>query len=149
MGAKIEGAGTRRITIEGVEKLGSTEHAVIADRIEAGTFMAGAAAYSEGVTLHRVVEEDLAAASKVLRSCGHSVEFSKNGTSVTVTPGENPTGAQITTAPYPGFPTDMQAQFSALFATTPGLSVIEDTIFPQRFMHCAGTLPHGRQYQCR
>lgn len=137
MGAKIEGAGTRRITIEGVEKLGGTEHTVIADRIEAGTFMAGAAAYSEGVTLNRVVEEDLAAASQVLRDCGHSVEFSKGGTSVTITPGENPVGAQITTAPYPGFPTDMQAQFSALFATTPGISVIEDTIFPQRFMHCA------------
>lgn len=137
MGAKIEGAGTRRITIEGVEKLHGTEHTVIADRIEAGTFMAGAAAFSEGVTLNRVVEADLAAASKVLRDCGHSVEFTKNGTSVTISPGENPIGAQITTAPYPGFPTDMQAQFSALFATTQGISVIEDTIFPQRFMHCA------------
>lgn len=137
MGARIEGAGTRRITIEGVEKLHGTEHTVIADRIEAGTFMAGAAAFSEGVTLHRVVEADLAAASKVLRNCGHSVEFTNNGTSVTVSPGANPIGAQITTAPYPGFPTDMQAQFSALFATTQGISVIEDTIFPQRFMHCA------------
>lgn len=137
MGAKIEGAGTRRITIEGVEKLGGTEHTVIADRIEAGTFMAGAAAFSEGITLHRVVEDDLAAASKVLRECGHSVEFNPAGTSVTITPGENSVGAQITTAPYPGFPTDMQAQFTALFATTQGISVIEDTIFPQRFMHCA------------
>ena len=104
MGAKIEGAGTRRITIEGVEKLGGTEHTVIADRIEAGTFMAAGAAYSEGVTLNRVVKEDLAAATKVLRECGHSVEFSKNDTSVTVTPGDNPIGAAITTAPYPGFP---------------------------------------------
>ena len=137
MGAKIEGAGTRRITIEGVEKLGGTEHTVIADRIEAGTFMAAGAAYSEGITLNRVVKEDLAAATKVLRECGHSVEFSKNDTSVTVTPGDEPIGAAITTAPYPGFPTDMQAQFSALFATTHGISVIEDTIFPQRFMHCA------------
>lgn len=137
MGAKIEGAGTRRITIEGVEKLHGTEHTVIADRIEAGTFMAAAAAFSEGVTLNRVVEADLVAASKVLRDCGHQVVFNKKGTSVTVTPGEHPIGAQITTAPHPGFPTDMQAQFSALFATTTGISVIEDTIFPQRFMHCA------------
>jgi len=137
MGAKITGAGTRQITIEGVEKLHGTEHTVIADRVEAGTFMAGAAAFSEGVTLNRVVEADLLPATQVLRECGHKVEFTKNGTSVTVTPGENPIGAQITTTPHPGFPTDMQAQFTALFATTQGISVIEDTIFPQRFMHCA------------
>ena len=137
MGAKITGAGTRQITIEGVEKLHGTEHTVIADRVEAGTFMAGAAAFSEGVTLNRVVEADLLPATQVLRECGHTVEFTKNGTSVTVTPGENPIGAQITTTPHPGFPTDMQAQFTALFATTQGISVIEDTIFPQRFMHCA------------
>ena len=137
MGAKITGAGTRQITIEGVEKLHGTEHTVIADRVEAGTFMAGAAAFSEGVTLNRVIEADLLPATQVLRECGHKVEFTKNGTSVTVTPGENPIGAQITTTPHPGFPTDMQAQFTALFATTQGISVIEDTIFPQRFMHCA------------
>lgn len=137
MGAVIEGAGTRRITIEGVEKLHGTEHTVIADRIEAGTFMAAAASFSEGVTLNRVVEADLTAASQVLRDCGHSVVFDQKGSSVTIRPGETPVGAQITTAPHPGFPTDMQAQFSALFATTPGISVIEDTIFPQRFMHCA------------
>ncbi|MEM9080655.1 MAG: UDP-N-acetylglucosamine 1-carboxyvinyltransferase [Verrucomicrobiota bacterium] len=137
MGAKIEGAGTRRITIEGVEKLSGTEHTVIADRIEAGTFMAAAAAYSEGVTLHRVVEEHLVAATDVLKGCGHHVEFSNGGKSVHVSPGKNPTGANITTAPYPKFPTDMQAQFTALFVTTPGLSIVEDTIFPQRFMHCA------------
>jgi UDP-N-acetylglucosamine 1-carboxyvinyltransferase len=137
MGAKIEGAGTRRITIQGVEKLHGTEHKVIADRIEAGTFMVAAVTCSEGVTLNRVVEADLAAASKVLRDCGHSVDFSQNGTAVTIQPAANPVGAQITTAPYPGFPTDMQAQFTALFATTPGISVVEDTIFPQRFMHCA------------
>ena len=137
MGARIEGAGTRRITIEGVEKLRGTEHTVIPDRVEAATFMAAGASFSEGITLNRVCEQDLEAASKVLLDCGHQIEFSNQGETVFVKPGEKPTGAQITTAPYPGFPTDMQAQFTALFATTPGLSIIEDVVFPQRFMHCA------------
>jgi len=65
------------------------------------------------------------------------VKFNSEGNSVTVKPGKEPKGCKITTAPHPNFPTDMQAQFSSLFAVTPGISVIEDTIFPQRFMHCA------------
>ena len=139
MGARIEGAGTRRITIHGVEKLHGVEHTIIPDRIEAGTFMvAGAmAAGPEGITLHRVCEADLKPVTEKLLEAGHIVEFNKNGTSVRVAPGETPKGCKITTAPHPGFPTDMQAQFTSLFAVTPGISVIEDTIFPQRFMHCA------------
>ncbi|MEN8773919.1 MAG: UDP-N-acetylglucosamine 1-carboxyvinyltransferase [Akkermansiaceae bacterium] len=138
MGAKIEGAGTRRITIEGVTSLGGTHHAVIPDRIEAGTFMvAGAMASESGITLNRVREDQLTGATEKLIEAGHRVKFNEAGNSVTVNPGDSPTGCSVTTAPHPGFPTDMQAQFTAMFATTPGISVIEDTIFPQRFMHCA------------
>lgn len=140
MGAKISGAGTRSITIEGVDKLHGVEHTVIPDRIEAGTFMVAAAMAGcpeNGVTLHRVCREDLIPSTEVLSEAGHRVEFNSSGTSCTVTPGKNPVGANIVTAPFPGFPTDMQAQFTSLFAITPGISVVEDTIFPQRFMHCA------------
>ncbi|MEO1856561.1 MAG: UDP-N-acetylglucosamine 1-carboxyvinyltransferase, partial [Rubritalea sp.] len=127
------------ITIEGVEKLHGVEHTVIPDRIEAGTFMvAGAmAAGKDGIKLNRVNREHLEPVTEKLVEAGHNVQFNESGTSVTVSPGEHPTGAKIVTAPHPGFPTDMQAQFSSLFAITKGISVIEDTIFPQRFMHCA------------
>ena len=138
MGAKIEGAGTRRITIQGVTSLGGTHHTVIPDRIEAGTFMvAGAMASQSGITLNRICQDHLTGATQKLIEAGHLVKFNKTGDSVTVQPGDAPSGCSITTAPHPGFPTDMQAQFTAMFATTPGISVIEDTIFPQRFMHCA------------
>ena len=138
MGAKIEGAGTRRITIQGVTSLGGTHHTVIPDRIEAGTFMvAGAMASLSGITLNRICQDQLTRATQKLIEAGHLVKFNKTGDSVTVQPGDAPSGCSITTAPHPGFPTDMQAQFTAMFATTPGISVIEDTIFPQRFMHCA------------
>ena len=138
MGAKIEGAGTRRITIQGVTSLGGTHHTVIPDRIEAGTFMvAGAMASQSGITLNRICQDQLIGATQKLIEAGHLVKFNKTGDSVTVQPGDAPSGCSITTAPHPGFPTDMQAQFTAMFATTPGISVIEDTIFPQRFMHCA------------
>lgn len=140
MGAKITGAGSRRITIEGVEKLHGVEHTVIPDRIEAGTFMVVAAMAGcpeKGVTLHRICEEDLLPSTEKLLEAGHSVQFNETGTSCVVSPGTNPVGANIVTAPFPGFPTDMQAQFTSLFAITPGISVVEDTIFPQRFMHCA------------
>ena len=140
MGAKIEGAGTRRITIEGVEKLHGVEHTIIPDRIEAGTFMvAGAMAgcKENGITLNRVRKDHLEPVTEKLIEAGHDVVFNEAGSSVTVKPGDNPKGCRITTAPHPNFPTDMQAQFASLFAVTDGISVIEDTIFPQRFMHCA------------
>jgi len=138
MGAKIEGAGSRRITIEGVDELSGTHHTVIPDRIEAGTFMvAGALASPGGITLNRVRQDHLTEATQKLLEAGHDVKFSKDGLSVFVQAGNDPKGCEITTAHHPGFPTDMQAQFTAMFAITPGISVVEDTIFPQRFMHCA------------
>jgi UDP-N-acetylglucosamine 1-carboxyvinyltransferase len=137
LGARIKGAGTRRIEIEGVRSLGGADFTVIPDRIEAGTYMVAGAMMGDGITLSRVNKAHLASTTAVLLEAGHLVEFNKTGTSVTVRPGLAPQGCTISTAPFPGFPTDMQAQFTAMFAVTPGLSVVEDTIFPQRFMHCA------------
>lgn len=138
MGAKITGAGTRRIVIEGVKELHGVEHTVIPDRIEAGTFMAAAALAGEGVTLRRVCREHMKAITAAIEASGHSVDFNEVGDTCTVRRNEGAIqGVNLVTAPYPGYPTDMQAQMTALLATTPGISVIKDTIFPQRFMHCA------------
>lgn len=142
LGAKITGAGTRRIVIEGVKELGSgceggeCVHTVIPDRIEAGTYMvAGAIASPEGITLNRVRHDHVQPTIDLLCKAGHTVTLRDH--SVTVARGENPRGCKLDTAPHPGFPTDMQAQFTAMFATTPGISVVSDRIFPKRFMHCA------------
>lgn len=137
MGANIEGAGSSRITIQGVEKLHGCDHTVIPDRIEAGTFMVAAALAGDGVSIRRVCEEHLTTISDLLRECGHHVEFNETGDVVRVQPAEKPLAGKIVSAPYPGYPTDMQAQMTALFALTPGISVVKDTIFPQRFMHCS------------
>jgi UDP-N-acetylglucosamine 1-carboxyvinyltransferase len=137
MGAKITGAGTRRIVIEGVKELKGVEHTVIPDRIEAGTFMAAAALAGEGVTLNRVNREHLKAITAAIVKSGHKVEFNESGDSCFIERGEVLHGVDLNTAPFPGYPTDMQAQMTALLATTPGISVIKDSIFPQRFMHCA------------
>lgn len=137
MGAKISGAGTRRIVIEGVKELHGVEHTVIPDRIEAGTFMAAAAIAGDGVRLNRVSREHLKAITAAIEESGHRVEFNEAGDSCVIHRGEQTRGVDLVTAPYPGYPTDMQAQMTALLAITPGISVIKDTIFPQRFMHCA------------
>ncbi len=135
MGAKIEGAGTRRIVIEGVKELHGTEHRVIPDRIEAGTFLVAAAmaGSSKGVTLKKVDPTHLTAVIEVLQQCGLTIEVTEN--TIHLSNGVERTGCNVTTEPYPGFPTDMQAQFCAMFATMKGISVVTETIFPQRFMH--------------
>ncbi|MBU6303389.1 MAG: UDP-N-acetylglucosamine 1-carboxyvinyltransferase [Verrucomicrobia bacterium] len=137
MGAKIEGAGTPRIVIHGVKKLGGADHTVIADRIEAGTFLViGAlAGRREGIVLKRTRPDHLECVIGVLRRCGHEIEIS--GDEMRVRPGTTSRGSNIETESYPGFPTDMQAQMAALFCLTPGISVITETIFPQRFMYAA------------
>jgi len=137
MGAKIQGAGTRRIVIEGVRELHGIEHTVIPDRIEAGTFMVAAALAGDGVTLRRVCREHLKAITAAIEQSGHIVEFNATGDTCTVRHNGHTRGVDLVTGPYPGYPTDMQAQMTALLATTPGISVLKDTIFPQRFMHCA------------
>jgi len=135
MGAKIEGAGTRRIIIEGVNELHGAEHEVIPDRIEAGTFLAAAAICGDGVTLTRVEPEHLRAVTGPLSQAGFLVESSSN--KITISPNGSRRPLKLDALPYPGFPTDMQAQMCALLATIDGISVVTDNVFPQRFMHVA------------
>ncbi|MFT5466904.1 MAG: UDP-N-acetylglucosamine 1-carboxyvinyltransferase [Verrucomicrobiales bacterium] len=135
MGANIEGAGTARITIEGVKELHGVEHTVIPDRIEAGTFLVAGAMAGKELELRRTRSDHLTAVTETLIKSGHEIEI--NGTTMKVRPGSTTKGCDITTEAYPGFPTDMQAQMCALFSLTPGISVVAETIFPQRFMHVA------------
>ena len=143
MGAKIEGAGTNRITIEGVKELHGAEHTVIPDRIEAGTFLVAGAMIGDGVTLKKVIPEHLRAVTTALADCGFKMETTKD--SITIYPNPNAKGFSLTTLPYPGFPTDMQAQFCALACVIPDTSTITETIFPQRFMHIAEMKRMGAQ----
>ncbi|MBL9114485.1 MAG: UDP-N-acetylglucosamine 1-carboxyvinyltransferase [Verrucomicrobiaceae bacterium] len=135
MGAKIEGAGTHTITIHGVKELHGAEHTVIPDRIEAGTFLCAAAMAGEGVTIRRCAPEHMKAMLQVLIDSGFPLEVGKD--SITIRPNPQAKGFDITTQPYPGFPTDMQAQFGALATVINDVSTITETIFPQRFMHVA------------
>jgi UDP-N-acetylglucosamine 1-carboxyvinyltransferase len=135
MGAKIEGAGTRRIIVEGVKELHGTEHDIIPDRIEAGTFLVAGAICGNGITIKRVEPEHVQAVTEALSKCGFKIESSDN--SITVSPNGVATPLELATEPYPGFPTDMQAQMCALLSTTGGISVITENIFPQRYMHVA------------
>ena len=145
MGAQIEGAGTSQITIHGVEELNGAEHTVIPDRIEAGTFLVAGALAGGEVKLRRTRADHLVAVTDELIKCGHEIEVV--GDEMTVRPGSNPGGGDIKTEAYPGFPTDMQAQMGALFALTPGISVIMETIFPQRFMYVAELTRMGAEIQ--
>ncbi|MEQ8455167.1 MAG: UDP-N-acetylglucosamine 1-carboxyvinyltransferase [Sandaracinaceae bacterium] len=133
MGANVEGAGTDTITIQGVEALQPIDHAIIADRIEAGTFMVAAAATGGDVFLDGVTFDHLQAVGAKLREAGVEVEREGNGIRVSGRPPFLP--VDITTAPYPDFPTDMQAQLMMLMCLADGASVITETIFENRFMH--------------
>ena len=135
MGAKITGQGTPRITVDGVAALHGAEHRIIPDRIEAGTFMVAAAMSNGELNLDNVRIDHLMAAVDKLRSIGVIVE--KSGSGVTVASARRLEAAIITTQPYPGFPTDLQAQFMALLAVANGNSIVSEKIFPDRFMHVA------------
>ena len=135
MGAKIEGAGTRRLIIEGVPTLHGAEHDIIPDRIEAGTFLVAGAICGNGITLKRVEPEHVRSVTTALASCGFRIESTPD--SITVSPNGETKPLEIATEPYPGFPTDMQAQMCALLSTTEGISAITENIFPQRYMHVA------------
>jgi UDP-N-acetylglucosamine 1-carboxyvinyltransferase len=145
MGAKIEGAGTRRLIIEGVKELHGAEHDVIPDRIEAGTFLVAGAIAGQGVTIKRVVREHLSAVTDALIACGYQIQWAEN--SITVSPNGAAKPLELATEPYPGFPTDMQAQMCALLSTTEGISVITENIFPQRYMHVAELKRMGAHVQ--
>src|SRR5438067_6417263 len=133
MGAKIEGAGTRRIIIEGVKELHGAEHEVIPDRIEAGTFLIAGAIIGKKVTLKRVEPEHLHCIATALERAGYRIESKKK--TMTIFGNGDPKPLELVTEPYPGFPTDMQAQMCALLCKTKGISTITENIFPQRFMH--------------
>jgi len=135
MGAKVEGAGTRRIIIEGVKELHGAEHDIIADRIEAGTFLVAGAICGNGITIKRADPQHVTAVTNALSSCGFRIETKKDAISVFPNGAAKP--LELATEPYPGFPTDMQAQMCALLSTTKGISVITENIFPQRYMHVA------------
>jgi len=135
MGAKIEGAGTRRIIIEGVAALHGAEHRVIADRIEAGTFLVAGAIAGNGVTVKQVNPEHVRAVTDALARCGYAIDIEDRA--VSILPNGEATALELATEPYPGFPTDMQAQMCALLSTTKGTSSITENIFPQRYMHVA------------
>ncbi|HEY2124910.1 MAG TPA: UDP-N-acetylglucosamine 1-carboxyvinyltransferase [Chthoniobacterales bacterium] len=135
MGAKIEGAGTRRLIIEGVPELHGAEHDVIPDRIEAGTFLVAGAICGKGITVKRVEPGHIQAVTTALSDAGFQIKSEKD--SVSISPNGTTKALELGTAPYPGFPTDMQAQMCALLSTTSGISVITENIFPQRYMHVA------------
>ena len=146
MGAKIEGAGTRRIIIEGVTELHGVEHHVIPDRIETGTFLVAGAICGKGITLNRVVPEHVASVTTALTEAGYKVESTEN--SISISPnGSVPKALELVTEPYPGFPTDMQAQMCALLSTTEGISTITENVFPQRYMHIVELKRMGAQVQ--
>ncbi len=135
MGAKITGIGSPRLIIEGVKELQPTRFEVIPDRIEAGTFMVAAAITAGEVRLRNCRLDDMMAVVDKLRSIGVTVERQDNG--CVVTRSGSMKASNITTLPYPGFPTDLQAQFMALLSLAEGNSVIIEKIFPDRFMHVA------------
>jgi len=133
MGAKISGHGTDNIIIDGVETLSSAEHCVIADRIEAGTFAIAAAITQGDLTLSNMNPVYLNALFAVLEQTGSAVEIGENWARVSSSSRAKP--VDIATQPYPGFPTDLQAQYMSLMATADGSSKISETIFENRFMH--------------
>ncbi|PYK55739.1 MAG: UDP-N-acetylglucosamine 1-carboxyvinyltransferase [Verrucomicrobia bacterium] len=145
MGAKIEGAGTRRIIIEGVPELHGAEHRVIPDRIEAGTFLVAGAIAGKGVTVKRVEPEHVHAITDALARCGFPIEIKDDA--VSILPNGVANALELTTEPYPGFPTDMQAQMCALLSTSKGTSSVTDNVFPQRYMHVAELKRMGAQVE--
>jgi UDP-N-acetylglucosamine 1-carboxyvinyltransferase len=133
MGAKIEGAGTDLIVITGVDKLHGASHCIMPDRIESGTFLVAAAATGGTITLTHTRADILDAVLKKLIEAGASIRFAADSIRLEMT--ARPRAVSLHTAPYPGFPTDMQAQFMALNTVAQGRASVVETIFENRFMH--------------
>ena len=133
MGARIEGIGTDRLTIEGVARLHGARHAILPDRIETGTYACAAAITGGWVRLVGARAEHLGALTRVLREAG--VEIEEQPDALLVRRANGLHGVDAMTEPYPGFPTDMQAQFMALMAVAEGAAMVTETIFENRFMH--------------
>ena len=135
MGAKLDGVGTGRIEIQGVSSLGGATHRVVADRIEAGTLVVAGAITRGDVTVTELVPEHITAVLEKLEECG--VRLDVGTSSVRVRGPERPRAADVITSPFPGFPTDMQAQLMTLLGLADGQSRVTETIFENRFMHAA------------
>ena len=134
MGAKISGAGSDEITIEGVKRLYGTDHSIPADRIEAGTYLVAAAITKGEIKINGINPNRLIKVLDKLSETGAKVKTSEDSISLTMNK-DKPKPVDITTAPFPEFPTDMQAQFSVINALANGVSNIYETVFENRFMH--------------
>jgi UDP-N-acetylglucosamine 1-carboxyvinyltransferase len=134
MGGKISGAGTDTITIEGVEKLNGTRYRVLPDRIETGTFLVAAAITGGSITVKDTAPKLLDAVIDKLREAGAKVEVGDDWITLDME-GKRPKAVSVRTAPYPAFPTDMQAQFAALNTIAEGTATVVETVFENRFMH--------------
>jgi len=144
MGAQIDGIGTGELVIEGVRKLHGTIHRVMSDRIEAGTYAIAAVIAGGEVELLGAVRDNIAALIALLEKSGASVTDTPRGLKVTMN-GNRPRAVDVTTAPYPGFPTDLQAQIMALMTVSQGSSVVREKIFENRFMHVPELARMGAQ----
>lgn len=140
-GARIEGLGTPTITIQGIEELRAIRYRVIPDRIEAATWMMAAAITQGDVTLESLRVDHLSAVFDAVRRAGIELEIKSDSVRISGTHQIQP--ADIVALPYPGFPTDLQAQMTALMTVTPGISVVTDRVFPDRFMHAAELMRMG------
>ncbi len=134
MGADIQGAGTDTITIKGVKSLKGCSHRVIADRVESGTYLIAAAATRGKVKIKEANPEHLEAVTDKLREAGAQITLADDAIELDME-GRRPTAVSLVTAPYPAFPTDLQAQFMAMNCVAEGTGVIKETIFENRFMH--------------
>ncbi|MFD1805435.1 UDP-N-acetylglucosamine 1-carboxyvinyltransferase [Pasteurella oralis] len=134
MGAKISGAGTDTIIVEGVDRLTGCKHRIVPDRIETGTFLVAAAISGGRIECHNTKADTLDAVIDKLREAGAQIDVTENSIVLDML-GNRPRAVNIRTAPYPGFPTDMQAQFTLLNMVASGTSIITETIFENRFMH--------------
>ena len=143
MGAKIEGAGTSKIEIEGVESLGEAEHAIIPDRIETGTFIAAAAITGGELEIKNCQPTHLAAVIEKLREVGVEIQTVDEKTLVARCCQKGLQSRDVTTEPHPLFPTDMQAQYMALMTQAEGTSTVVETIFENRFMHVGELIRMG------
>src|SRR5262249_7447577 len=142
MGARIQGAGTKTIRIEGVRRLGGAEHTIIPDRIETGTFIAAAAITGGTLDLLNCCPGHVASVIEKFRETGLPIE-EPNQFSLRVRPASEVKSRDVETSPYPGFPTDMQAQYMALMAFADGKSTITENVFENRFMHASELLRMG------
>jgi len=132
-GAKIEGIGSHRVVIDGVDRLRGTPWRMMPDRMEAGTYMAAVAASGGDVFFEGADPAHMGAVLEALKACGVAVERQKSG--VKICRDGRPQPLDLTTLPYPGFPTDLQAPFTALLSLADGMSVVTEKIYPERFMH--------------